>query len=118
MSRDRWRRLGNTVLACTLALTVALVWAAGDVSAKKDRNRNNTPNPSDTGAANGVAHRVAALEAQLAETQDVLMEVMDAVVMLQETVEDLEGDVALLQDDVADLNDRLTAVEDELTTAP
>lgn len=116
MSRDHWRRIGRTALACTLALAVALIWAVGDASAK--RNRSNTPNPSDTGAANGVAHRVAALEGQLAETQDVLMELMDAVATLQETVEDLEGDVVLLQDEVADLDARLDAVEAEVATAP
>jgi hypothetical protein len=64
---------------------------------------NKKSNPSDTGAANGVAHRVAALEAAQAETEDAIALLVETVASLQEQVFELEARVASLEaDDPAD----------------
>ena len=53
MFQSRWQSARKAVLVAALA-ALAVAWSVGDASAKK-----KSPNPSDTGAANGVAHRVA-----------------------------------------------------------
>jgi TolA-binding protein len=90
-------RLNGTALrqsgvALVLAVTMAMLWASGDVSAK-----NKNSNPSATGAANGVAHRVAALEAAVGELTEFAEEAAASIMALEDQVADLEGRVAALE---------------------
>lgn len=94
------------IAAFVLVALVCLYWMVSNASAG-----NKKSNPSDTGAANGVAHRVAALEAAQAETED-------AIALLIETVGALQGDVTALQDQVVALETRVQALEDGAATAP
>jgi septal ring factor EnvC (AmiA/AmiB activator) len=84
---------------CVLAALVVCAWMCADAFAG-----NKKSNPSDQGAANGVAHRVAALEAALAETQTDLAEA-------QQQIAALDADLATVEGQVADLEDRVAALE-------
>jgi hypothetical protein len=85
-STRRW------IAVLVLVALVCLYLMVSDASAG-----NKKSNPSDTGAANGVAHRVAALEAAQAETEDALALLVETVASLQSQVEELEGRVATLE---------------------
>lgn len=91
--------LRRTAAVALLAALVFLYWMASGASAANKKSK-----PSDTGAANGVAHRVAALEAAQAETDAALVLLLDAVGTLQTEVSNLE-----LQ--VSDLEARVAALE-------
>jgi chromosome segregation ATPase len=90
-------RKGALVFA--LAAMLALFGASGETSAK-----NKKSNPSDQGLANGIAHRVAALEEIVGETND-------AIAMLIETVAELQAQVNELTDANADLEVRVDDLE-------
>jgi uncharacterized coiled-coil protein SlyX len=84
-----------------VCMLVALlgVWAASDAAAG-----NKKSNPSPQGQANGVAHRVAALEAtvaaqeeRIAVLEDVALDLADLVNGLQTQVTGLEARVAALE---------------------
>jgi chromosome segregation ATPase len=89
---------------CVIAAIIACAWAASDAYAGK-KNKNNGNGPSDTGQANGVAHRVAALEAGLASA-------LDMIAVLDTDLAAVEGQVAGLETQVADLELRVQALED------
>lgn len=99
-------RFRKYVLTCLLAVSVGGLGMGTDVFAGKNKNG---PNPSDTGAANGVAHRVAALEAAVANTQDALLLAIEQITVLEEDVTLLEGDVSALEARVAALEAAATA---------
>lgn len=90
-------RLNGTTLrqsgvALALAVAIGMLWASGDAAAK-----NKNSNPSPQGAANGVAHRVAALEAAVAELTVFAEEAAASIIALEEQVDDLEARVADLE---------------------
>jgi len=98
-SRELFSRKGFWI--CLLAAALACVWVSDAFAGK---NKGNGGGPSDQGLANGVAHRVAALETGLAETQAALAEtqvVLDAALgeidSLSTQVAALEARVALLE---------------------
>lgn len=80
------------IAALVLVTLVCLYCLASDAFAG-----NKKSNPSSTGAANGVAHRVAALEAAQAETDEAILALTAAVTTLQGQVADLESRVAALE---------------------
>jgi uncharacterized coiled-coil protein SlyX len=88
---------------CIVAAIIACAWAASDAYAGKG-NKGNGGGPSDTGAANGVAHRVAALEAQMATA-------LATIAALDADLAAVEGQVATLQTHVDDLEARVAALE-------
>jgi hypothetical protein len=93
---------------CLAATAIACAWMASDAYAGK---KGNNGGPSDTGAANGVAHRVAALEAGLATA-------LDAIAVLDADLTTAEGQIASLEADVADLQGRVAALEAAAVVAP
>lgn len=99
----------SAVFACLLAAAFVLLWAGTEASAAK-KNKNE-PNPSDTGAANGVAHRVATLEAALADTQQTLLLALDQIALLEDQIVALDDQVLTLEGQVADLEARVLALE-------
>jgi hypothetical protein len=80
------------IAAFVLVALVCLYWMVSEASAG-----NKKSNPSAQGAANGVAHRVAALEAAQAETDEAILALTTAVADLQGQVADLESRVAALE---------------------
>jgi hypothetical protein len=84
--------LRKSGVALGLALALGMLWASGDASAK-----NKNSNPSAQGQANGVAHRVAALEAAVGELTEFAEEAAASIVALEEQVAELEGRVAALE---------------------
>ena len=100
MSRVHATPVRQYVWTGILAAAVGCGWFTSEGFAGK-----KAPNPSDNGAANGVAHRVTALEAALADTQDALVEAIARIDLL-------EDDVTTLEDEVADLEERVAALED------
>ncbi len=96
MSRQSWTKLSAV---CLLAALLGAFLAVSDAAAG-----NKKSNPSPQGQANGVAHRVAALEAtvaaqaeQIAELEGAAMELGDAVLALQSQVAALEVRVLALE---------------------
>lgn len=81
-----------------LAAMLALFGATGQSTAK-----NKNSNASDTGLANGVAHRVAALEGLIDDVNDDIAMLMSAVSDLQNQVDELTDANADLQVQVEDL---------------
>ncbi len=87
-------------ISAVCVLTALLgFWAASSATAG-----NKKSNPSPQGQANGVAHRVAALEAtvaaqeeRIAVLEDVALDFGDAVLALQAQVADLQARVAALE---------------------
>lgn len=98
-TRELFSRKGFWI--CLLAAAFACAWVSDAFAGKKG---SNSGPPADNGLANGVAHRVAALEAAMAGTQTALAEALDRITLL-------EGDVTLLEGQVADLNGRVAALE-------
>jgi len=99
MSQDKQLFTRKGLWICAIGAALACAWICSDAFAGKKGN-----NASDQGQANGVAHRVAALEAALADTQDALAGAVDRITAL-------EGDVTLLEGHVADLEARVLALE-------
>ncbi|HSG73328.1 MAG TPA: hypothetical protein VLA12_23130 [Planctomycetaceae bacterium] len=97
------RKIG---VALALAVVIGFLWASGDASAKNKKSK-----PSAQGQANGVAHRVAALEATVGELAGFAEEAASRIVALEGEVADLEGNVADLESEVADLQARVMALE-------
>lgn len=64
--------------------------------------KNKKSNPSDPGQSNGVAHRVAALEAAQTDTDEAILLLLAALTDLQSQVSDLETRVADLEAAAAD----------------
>jgi hypothetical protein len=77
---------------CAVAAALACAWMCSDAFAGKKGN-----NASDQGQANGVAHRVDALEAAMADTQSALADALDRITLLEGDVTDLETRVAALE---------------------
>jgi uncharacterized coiled-coil protein SlyX len=94
------------IAAFVLVTLVCLYVLVSDASAGNKKSK-----PSDTGAANGVAHRVAALEAAQAETEE-------AIVLLTAAIAQLQTDAASLQTQVADLEARVLLLEGAAATTP
>jgi uncharacterized coiled-coil protein SlyX len=86
------------IAAFILVALVCLYCLVSDVFAGNKKSK-----PSETGAANGVAHRVAALEAAQAETEDAIALLVETVGALQTEVSALQSQVTLLEGRVADL---------------
>jgi hypothetical protein len=86
---------------CLAAAAIACAWAASDAYAGK---KGNNGGPSDTGAANGVAHRVASLEVGLATA-------LDAIAILDADLATVEGQAATLEGQFADLEARVLVLE-------
>jgi len=82
-----------------VAAVVTFAWMCADAFAG-----NKKSNPSDTGAANGVAHRVAALEAAMTTVQADL-----AAALLQ--IDALDADLAAVESQVTSLEARVAALE-------
>lgn len=91
-SRELFSRKGFWI--CLLAAALACAWVS-DAFAGKGKGTGG--GPSDQGLANGVAHRVAALEAGLAETQTALVAALEEIDALTAHVADLEARVTLLE---------------------
>ena len=87
-----------------LAAAMAMFALSGETSAK-----NKKSNPSDQGAANGIAHRVAALEEAQADTDEAIAMLIAAVADLQAAVDELEVQVDDQQVQIDALDARLTA---------
>lgn len=77
---------------CAIAAVLACAWMCSDAFAGKKGN-----NASDQGQANGVAHRVDALEAAMADTQTALADALDRITLLEGDVTALEARVAALE---------------------
>ena len=82
-----------------VAAVVTFAWMCADAFAG-----NKKSNPSDTGAANGVAHRVAALEAAMTAVQADLDAALAQIAVL-------DADLAAVEGQVADLETRVAALE-------
>jgi hypothetical protein len=91
-------------LVCALAAMLALLAASGELSAK-----NKNSNPSTTGQSNGIAHRVAALEAAQGESDEAITMLLAAVAELQQQIADLQVQVDDQQVQIDALDARLTA---------
>jgi uncharacterized coiled-coil protein SlyX len=103
MSRQSWTKLSAV---CLLAALLGAFWAASDAAAG-----NKKSNPSPQGQANGVAHRVAALEATVAAQED-------RIAALEGAAMDLADAVLALQSQVAGLEARVLALESAAATTP
>lgn len=90
------RKIG---VALALAVVIGILWASGDASAKNKKSK-----PSAQGQANGVAHRVAALELAVGELTGFAEEAAARIMALEDEVADLEVEVA-------DLEARVLALE-------
>ena len=114
MNDTGMRKIG---VALALAVVVGILFASGDAAAKNKKSK-----PSAQGKANGVAHRVAALEATVGELAGFAEEAAARIMALEGEVADLETEVAdlevaletevaVLELEVADLEARVAALE-------
>lgn len=104
MSRQGWTKFQKISAVCVLAALLGLFWAGSDAGAA-----NKKSNPSPQGQANGIAHRVAALEATVAAQED-------RIAALEGAAMDLADAVTALQTQVADLETRVAALESATAT--
>jgi len=81
---------------CVVATLLGLFLVASNADAG-----NKKSNPSPQGQANGVAHRVAALEAAVAAQDTRISDLEDAVLILADAVADLQTRVQTLEDAAA-----------------
>ena len=104
---------------CVFGAMIACAWTASDAyGGKKNKNNNNGNGPSDTGQANGVAHRVAALEAGLAGALDMIAVLDGDLATVEGQVATLEGEVELLEIQVFDLGQRVAILEAAAAPVP
>ena len=99
MSRQGWTTFRKISAVCLLAALLGAFWANSDAAAG-----NKKSNPSPQGQANGVAHRVAALEAAVAAQAE-------QIAALEEVVLGLDDAIAGLEAQIADLDARVAALE-------
>ena len=99
MSRQGLTTFRKISAVCLIAALLGMFWVGSDAGAG-----NKKSNPSAQGQANGVAHRVAALEAtvaaqaeQIATLQEVVEGVGGALDDLQMQIDALDARVALLE---------------------
>ena len=120
MRRESSIMARKTWMACLLALGLCLLTVADVPAGKKNRSNTTTPppNPSPVGEANGIAHRVAALEAAQAETDEILSLVMERVMTLEDQVRALQEAVLILDARVAALEEAAIEPEPEPDPAP
>jgi uncharacterized coiled-coil protein SlyX len=103
MSRQSWTKISAV---CLLAALLGAFWAASDADAG-----NKKSNPSPQGQANGVAHRVAALEATVAAQEERIAALEGATLELAEAVTTLQAQVAALEAAVMELQSAAAPVE-------
>jgi hypothetical protein len=105
--RRDWTLFRKCVAIGVVAALLCLCLIAAEATAAKKK----TPNPSPTGQENGVAHRVAALEANQGLIMERLVAVEEALGAVGGDIGALETDVAALQMQVAGLEARVAALE-------
>jgi hypothetical protein len=105
--RRDWTLFRKCAAIGVVAALLCLCFIAAEATAAKKK----TPNPSPTGQENGVAHRVAALEANQGLIMERLVAVEEALGAVGGDIGALETAVATLQMQVADLQMRVAALE-------
>jgi len=112
MSRESSITARKTGMAFLLAVGMCLL-SVGDAPAGKKTHKSGktTPTPSPVGEANGVAHRVAALEEGLAETQEALAETQAALEETREALGETQDVLLSVMERVMDLEDAVVALD-------
>jgi len=92
MSQQRWTTVRKISTVCVVATLLGLFLAASNADAGNKKSK-----PSAQGQANGVAHRVAALEAAVAAQDTRIGDLEDAVLILADAVTELQARVDALE---------------------